>query len=188
MNGVFLFLGGVGVVLLGFAGWLLTRVAGDLASEEVRGWIGCAPRAILRLAAAQLNREERERLYYDEWLPEFQFIMQEAEGRPITRAFHAFKFALGLLVAARTIARFRPPTPPPAVAGNSSGPAALDQPTQSEELLINLTRHLGIKDAQATLKAEVIARAEAATATGSVPQPTTATGGSDEENPNLYLG
>jgi hypothetical protein len=97
---------------------------GSMASDEVRGWLDIAPRAILRLAGVRLNREQRRRLYYDEWLPELQFIMKEAETRPITRAIRALKYALGLLIAARTISRFRPPTPPPAAA---HGEAALSE-------------------------------------------------------------
>jgi hypothetical protein len=91
---------------------LIWRVAGDMASDEIRGWLDIAPRAILRLAGARLNREQREMLYHEEWLPELQFIMKEAEGRPITRAIKAFGFALGLLLAARVVSRLRPPTPP----------------------------------------------------------------------------
>lgn len=99
---------------------LLVRLAGDLVSEEIRGWLDVAPRAILRLAAARLNREQREMLYSEEWLPELEWIMREAEGRPITRAKRATCFALGILMAARTVARLRTSTPPPAIAGDAS--------------------------------------------------------------------
>jgi hypothetical protein len=106
------------IVALGAMVGLLGTVALAMASDEVRGWLDIAPRAILRLAGARLSREQRERLYHEEWLPELQYIMKEAETRPITRAIRAIGFALGLLMAARAVSRLRPPTPPPAVAGD----------------------------------------------------------------------
>jgi hypothetical protein len=95
---------------------VLVKASSAMASDEVRGWLDIAPRAILRLAGARLNREQRERLYYEEWVPELLYIMREAETRPITRAIRAIGFALGLLMAARAVSRLRPPTPTPAVA------------------------------------------------------------------------
>jgi len=123
----------IGTSLLGglalgsaFMSFLGYKVAGEMVSDEVRGWLDIAPRAILRLAGARLNREQRDRLYFEEWLPELRFIMQGTETRPITRAIRAIGFALGILLAARAISRFRPPTPPPAVAdgGRPVAPSA----------------------------------------------------------------
>jgi hypothetical protein len=105
---------------------LIMRVFGDMASQEIRGRLELAPRAILRLAAAQLNREQRERLYHEEWLPELLHIMREAEGMPITGVFRALKFALGLLIAARMISRFAEPGVTPAVAADTSTPVQPD--------------------------------------------------------------
>jgi Sigma-70 region 2 len=85
-------------------GIFLFAALGDLVSEEVRGWLDLAPRAILRLAAAQLDPELRERMYQDEWLPELIYVLRGAESRPITRLIQGSTFALGLLISARRIA------------------------------------------------------------------------------------
>lgn len=159
---------------LGFGAWLSVKVIGDMASEEVRGWMDLLPRTILRLAGAQLNREQRQRMYFDDWLPELQFIVQEAEGRPITRAFRALKFALGLLIAARAIARFRSDTPPPAIAGNTSSSGRSAEAAEWDDL-----RHLLVS--RPLEDAATVAKAEAATGIGSAPQPTVVTGDEHDE-------
>jgi hypothetical protein len=88
-------------------GTLLFAAFGDLVSEEVRGWLDLAPRAILRLAAAQLDPELQESTYHGEWLPELVYVLRGAESRPITRLIRGTTFAIGLLLAARRIARYR---------------------------------------------------------------------------------
>jgi hypothetical protein len=116
VNAVILIFMAMGSGLFFGVATIVVRVIGDMASDEVRGWLDIAPRAILRLAGARLNREQRVRLYHEEWLPELQYILKEAETRPITRAVRATSFALGLLMAARAVSRLRPPMLPPAVA------------------------------------------------------------------------
>jgi hypothetical protein len=98
--------------MIGWAWALLVTAAtlgltalGDLISEEIRGWLDLAPRAILRLAAAQLPSVQRTMIYDDEWLPELCYVLRGAEARPITRLIIGTKFAVGLLIAARGIAR-----------------------------------------------------------------------------------
>jgi hypothetical protein len=95
--------------VLCFVGVFLFAALGDLISEEIRGWLDLAPRAILRLAAARLDPELREGIYQDEWLPELIYVLRGAESRPITRLIRGTTFALGLLFAARRIARHRVP-------------------------------------------------------------------------------
>jgi hypothetical protein len=89
---------------LGVVGALLLAALGDLLSEEVRGWLDLVPRAILRLAATQLNPAQRDTIYRDEWLPELSYILRGAETRPITRLIIGIRYASGLLIAARRIA------------------------------------------------------------------------------------
>jgi hypothetical protein len=93
------------------AATLALAALGDLVSEEIRGWLDLAPRAILRLAAAQLNSGQRETIYHDEWLPELTYALRGAESRPITRLIRGTAYALGLLIAAHRVARHitRPP-------------------------------------------------------------------------------
>jgi hypothetical protein len=93
---------------------------GDLVSEEIRGWLDLAPRGVLRLAAAQLPSEVREGIYEGEWLPDLIYELRGAESRPITRVIRGTSFALGLLIAARRISRFRAPAPRLAVASGYS--------------------------------------------------------------------
>jgi hypothetical protein len=150
--------------IAGLVGYILLKALGDMASDEVRGWLDIAPRAILRLAGARLNREQRQRLYHDEWLPELRFIMREAETRPITRAIRALRFALGLLMAAHAIARLRPPTPPA---------VAEDPPTADIDLVWNHNERTLYQIKHKT--PDVKARAGVATVTASALQPSVST-------------
>jgi hypothetical protein len=58
-----------------------------------------------RLAACRLDPSERAAVYDDEWLPELIYILQGDEARPVSRVYHGVRFALGILIAARRIAR-----------------------------------------------------------------------------------
>jgi RNA polymerase sigma factor (sigma-70 family) len=88
-----------------FIGAALISAVGDLVSEEIRGWLDLLPRCILRLAAARLDADQRSTVYKDEWLPELCHVLRGAESRPITRLIRGVTFAIGLLIAARRIAR-----------------------------------------------------------------------------------
>jgi hypothetical protein len=78
---------------------------GDLVSEEVRDRLDHVPHASLRLAARRLSPALRDDVYDDEWMPELTYILKGDEARPITRLYHGTRFALGILAAARRIAR-----------------------------------------------------------------------------------
>jgi transcriptional regulator with XRE-family HTH domain len=93
------------LALLGIAGGLLAAALGDMVSEEVRDRLDQLPRAILRLAACRLDAPERTLIYDDEWVPELTYILQGDEARPVSRIYHGTRFALGILIAARRIAR-----------------------------------------------------------------------------------
>lgn len=97
--------------LLGAAAAFGLAALGDLISEEIRGWLDLAPRAVLRLAATQLPPTQRVTIYYDEWLPELCYVLRGAESRPITRLIRGTNFAIGLLISARRIARTITRTP-----------------------------------------------------------------------------
>jgi hypothetical protein len=100
------------------AGMFLSAALGDLVSEEIRGWLDKLPQAVLRLAAGRLDPAFRESIYQDEWLPELVYALRGDESRPITRLIRGTTFALGLLFAARRIARNRiPVSATPAAAG-----------------------------------------------------------------------
>jgi hypothetical protein len=90
---------------LGLAGTFTLAALGDLISEEIRGWLDLVPRAILGLAATWLDPTQRETIYHDEWLPELAYILRGKESRPITRLITGTRYATGLLVAARRVAR-----------------------------------------------------------------------------------
>jgi transcriptional regulator with XRE-family HTH domain len=93
------------LALLGIVGGLFAAAIGDMVSEEVRDRLDQLPRAILRLAARRLNAQERAAIYDDEWLPELTYILQGDEARPVSRIYHGTRFAFGILIAARRIAR-----------------------------------------------------------------------------------
>jgi hypothetical protein len=88
---------------LGVLGGLGMTAIGDMVSEEVRDRLDHLPYAILRLAARQLDDEQRVALYVDQWLPELIYILKGNEARPITRLYHGTRFALGILAAVRRI-------------------------------------------------------------------------------------
>ena len=86
----------------------------DLTSEEGRGWLDRVPRGLLWLAARRVPEELRAATYRDEWLPELEYIAQAYKDRPISRLVQGVRFAGGLLVSARRIARDKAPvTVPP---------------------------------------------------------------------------
>jgi transcriptional regulator with XRE-family HTH domain len=84
---------------------LLAAAAGDMVSEEVRDRLDHIPHAILKLAASRLDASKRAAIYDDEWLPELTYILQGDGARPVSRIYHGTRFALGILMAARRIAR-----------------------------------------------------------------------------------
>lgn len=89
-------------------GGLGMTAIGDMVSEEVRDRLDHLPHAILRLAARRLDPGLREDVYDDEWMPELTYILKGDEARPITRLYDGTRFALGILAAARRIARGSP--------------------------------------------------------------------------------
>ncbi|MGH3208926.1 MAG: helix-turn-helix domain-containing protein [Trebonia sp.] len=93
------------LAFLGIAGGLFAAAIGDMVSEEVRDRLDHVPNAILQLAARRLDASERAAIYDDEWLPELTYILQGDEARPVTRLYHGTRFAFGILIAARRIAR-----------------------------------------------------------------------------------
>jgi len=93
------------LALLGIAGGLFAAAIGDMVSEEVRDRLDHLPYGILRLGALRLDAKERAAIYADEWLPELTYILQGDEARPVTRLYHGTRFAFGILIAARRIAR-----------------------------------------------------------------------------------
>jgi hypothetical protein len=99
--------------VLGLLGMFLFAALGDLVSEEIRGWLDLVPRAILRLAAVQLDPDVRESIYEGEWLPDLIYELRGAESRPITRVVRGTKFSIGLLISARRIGRYRAGWPGP---------------------------------------------------------------------------
>ena len=123
----------------------LLAALGDLISEEIRGWLDLAPQAILRLAATQLDPDQRETIYHDEWLPELTYILRGAESRPITRLTRGTTYALGLLISARRVARHLTHTPPaqpaPSPPMETLRAALAWMPIQEREIFILTTRH-----------------------------------------------
>jgi hypothetical protein len=122
------------LALLCIAGGLFATAIGDMASEEVRDRLDHLPHVILRLAALRLDPAERVAIYDDEWLPELIYILQGDEARPVTRLYHGARFALGILVAARRIARDL----------HRAEPLAEDQLTPSQ--VVGRAEHLELDD------------------------------------------
>lgn len=97
--------GGLGSIVT----FIVMAALGDMVSEEVRDRLDHLPHAILRRAAQRLGPDQRGAIYEDEWLPELTYILKGDEARPVTRLYHGTRYALGILVAARTIKRHLAP-------------------------------------------------------------------------------
>jgi tRNA-binding EMAP/Myf-like protein len=93
------------VVVLGFLATALLGIFKGLISDEIRGWLDLLPFIILRLARARLNEDQRQSICDIEWGPELEYIMKQTQTRPITRFVWGTKFATGLFISARRIAR-----------------------------------------------------------------------------------
>jgi hypothetical protein len=134
-----------------FLGSMVTAVIGELVNGEIRGWLDCLPRAILRLAAGRLDPAGRVTIYEDEWLPELACILSGAEARPISRLVLGVKFSVGLLIVARRIARHLHRTPPssaqPGLAPLTSAPDAriLRRHAETQNELASVLRNAGIE-------------------------------------------
>jgi hypothetical protein len=95
--------------LCGAVGSIVTFIVmaalGDMVSEEVRDRLDHLPRAILRLAARQLDEAERVILYEEAWLPDLAYFLKGDEAWPVTRLIDGTRYALGILLSARRSAR-----------------------------------------------------------------------------------
>lgn len=85
--------------VLAVAGSFLLLAGSDLVSEEVRGWLDLAPRAVLRLATVQLKSGQRKKVYEDVWIPDLLYVLRGKESRPITRLIRGMWFAFDLLIS-----------------------------------------------------------------------------------------
>ena len=93
------------VAFFSVVGGLFAAAVGDMVSEEVRDRLDHVPEAILKLAASRLDASKRVAIYDGEWLPELTYILRGDEARPVSRVYHGTRFALGILLTARRIAR-----------------------------------------------------------------------------------
>jgi hypothetical protein len=92
-------------LIVGFLLFVALAVAGDLLSEEVRGWLDLVPHGLLRLAATRLDKSQRETIYRDEWIPELEYALKGKDARPVTRLIVGITYAVGVNFAAREVAR-----------------------------------------------------------------------------------
>jgi hypothetical protein len=91
------------VVLVFIGGALVTAVAGAIGAEA-QGWLELAPRGALWLAARRLPVDQRKSVYEKEWVPELLAILQEADGRPITRLVVGITYAVSMARGAGEVA------------------------------------------------------------------------------------
>jgi Domain of unknown function (DUF4407) len=129
---------------LSIAGALAMTTLSDMASEEARDRLEHIPHAILRLAARRLDPGQRATVYQAEWLPELKHILEQAEGRPITRLITGTRFALGIFASSRRIARhLHRPAPGQPDHASASPPGAEESfrsvPSGAREFLIALS-------------------------------------------------
>ena len=123
-------------IVVGFIISALLLALAGLISDEVRGWLELAPRAILRLAAMRLPADQREAIYNQEWLPEVIFILRKADGRPITRLIIGTWYAASMIRSAGRIARSLAPV-------RNQGLAPAQAHGRDRVSVIATTRHIG---------------------------------------------
>jgi hypothetical protein len=152
MNG---FLWGVLSLMVMFLGAAL----GDLVSQEIRGWLDRVPRAVLKLAALRLDPADREATYREVWRPDLDYYLRGDESRPITRLIRGMAFSVSL--AWRVRSGDAPPPDP------VSGTADIAGSSFIAATAVNVS--VAFRDVAAG--SDVIAKAEAATATGAAGRP-----------------
>ena len=133
--------------VLGVFGGLGMTAIGDMVSEEVRDRLDHLPHAILRLAARRLDPGLREDVYDDEWMPELTYILKGDEARPITRLYHGTRFALGILAAARRIARGLACSPELALEAQLAIAEGLSEMTTIRDAFAFIDDRLGLAEA-----------------------------------------
>jgi len=151
-------------VLGGVASFAAMAAIGDMVSEEVRDRLDHLPHAILRLAARRLDPGLREDVYDDEWMPELTYILKGDEARPITRLYHGTRFALGILAAARRIARRLACSPELAFEAQLVIAEGLSEMTAIRDAVAFLDDKLGLAEAvlaSDTFASETVARQQA---------------------------
>ncbi len=112
--------------LLAIVSGIAIAAVGELISEEIRDRLDQVPRGILRLAARRLDPGRRATVYRDEWEPELIYILRGTEARPVTRLITGSRYALGVLVNARRIARhLHRPAPAQPAAADAPEPSAV---------------------------------------------------------------
>lgn len=87
------------IAAIAAVGSLVALAGSDLVSEELRGWLDLAPRAVLRLAAVQLQAGQRKRVLEEVWIPDLMAVLRGKESRPITRLIRGMWFAVCLLLS-----------------------------------------------------------------------------------------
>jgi hypothetical protein len=152
MNG---YLWGVLCLMVMFLGAAL----GDLVSEEIRGWLDRVPRAVLKLAARRLDPADREATYREVWRPDLDYYLRGDESRPITRLIRGMAFSVSL--AWRVRSGDAPPPDP------VSGTADIAGSSFIAATAVNVSVAFG----DVAAGSDVIAKAEAATATGAAGWP-----------------
>lgn len=115
--------------VLVFFGSLIVLAFSDLVSEELRGWLDLAPRAVLRLAAIQLKPAQRKTVYEEVWIPDLLYVLRGKESRPITRLIRGMWFAIGLVISVRP-----GPYPDRTASSTKAAPATNDDVKQAEEV------------------------------------------------------
>src|SRR3712207_3084071 len=95
---VLTFLGALGLVIL-------VELLKTLAVTEAQTRIERLPAALLRLASRRLPIHHRQSVYEEEWLPELAYIVRVTDGMPLTRLIRGVKYSVGLVFAARSVAR-----------------------------------------------------------------------------------
>jgi len=102
----------IAIVLLFILG-VISMAVMSMLSDEVRGWLAKTPEALLWLAARQLPAAKRVQLYEEAWKPELTYILQEPEGRPVTRLIVGCRYAGGHILSALRTSRHTRVRPAP---------------------------------------------------------------------------
>lgn len=88
---------------LGLLSGLVVAVAMSLLGDEVKGWIGRVPYAILWVASRRVPPSHRAVLH-GEWVADLAGALQDRSERPITRLLVGTRFAIGLVSGGRQVA------------------------------------------------------------------------------------
>ena len=89
--------------LIGLISGAFGAAVSSLLGDEVKGWLGKIPHALLWLAARRVPSSQRRQLHLD-WEADLIAVLADKNDRPITRLLFGIGFSVSLIRGAKRVA------------------------------------------------------------------------------------